>query len=102
MKRTGRGITGALALIMVAASTLALGPASPAAAAPPTLPAPNSNGITLQSLTEVGGDARMLDATMLTGAIFTPGTNPTLNPVIQPVRVRILLPAGYQTDPARA
>ena len=93
MKAYRRGLTGALGLAL-AASTLALVPATPAGAAPPPLPAPNSNGITLQSFTEVGGDARMLDATMLTGAIFTPGTNPTLNPVIQPVKVRILLPAG--------
>jgi S-formylglutathione hydrolase FrmB len=100
MKAFRRGLTGALGLAL-AASTLALVPATPVGAAPPPLPAPNSNGITLQSLTEVGGDTRMLDATMLTSAIFTPGTNPTLNPVIQPVKVRILLPPGYQTNPAQ-
>jgi S-formylglutathione hydrolase FrmB len=43
----------------------------------------------------------MLDAPVRTGSNFVPGTNPTLNPVVQPVKVRILLPAGYQTDPAR-
>jgi S-formylglutathione hydrolase FrmB len=89
--------------ILLAASTLALTPGSPAGAVPPTLPAPNANGITLQSLAEVGGDPRVLDATLRTNAIFTPqaGATPSINPVVRPLRVRILLPAGYQTDPAR-
>jgi hypothetical protein len=99
MRGTGRGVFGALG-IMLATSTLALTPPSPAGAVPPTLPAPNANGITLQSLSEVGGDPRMLDATVRTSAIFTPqpGATPSINPVVQPVKVRILLPAGYRAD----
>jgi S-formylglutathione hydrolase FrmB len=102
MRGTGRGVFGALG-IMLATSTLALTPPSPAGAVPPTLPAPNANGITLQSLSEVGGDPRMLDATVRTSAIFTPqpGATPSINPVVQPVKVRILLPAGYRAEPAQ-
>ena len=84
----------------VAVSALvALVPATPAHALPP-LPAPNSNGITLTAITQVGGDPRMLDATMTTGAIFRPGANPSINPTTVPVHVRIYLPDRYTTDPA--
>jgi S-formylglutathione hydrolase FrmB len=93
-----RASFGALGLGL-AVSGLTLVPAAPAAAVPPTLPAPSSHGITLQSLAEVGGDERVLDATMTTAAIFSPGTNPSINPVTKPVIVRILLPDDYQTDP---
>jgi S-formylglutathione hydrolase FrmB len=57
-----------------------------ASAAPPTLPAPNSNGITLNSLTEVDGNPRLLDAYVSTSAIF------------QPIHVRIALPENYSSS----
>lgn len=74
-----------------------------AAACAPTLPCPNSNGITLLAWDEVDPDVpqsepRLLDATLTTEAIYVPGTAPTIDPVTVPIRVRILLPAHYQEN----
>jgi S-formylglutathione hydrolase FrmB len=92
------------ALVTVASLVAMLAPAPPAGAAPPPLPAPNSHGIALQGWspvdpTEPSTVARLFDATMLTTAIYEPGDEPTIDPVAVPVKVRIYLPAGYQTDP---
>ncbi|MFC0040588.1 alpha/beta hydrolase-fold protein [Actinomadura rayongensis] len=65
------------------AAVLLLALAAPSARATPVLPHPNSHGITLDSLTEVNGDPRMLDAVVSTAAIF------------EPVHVRIYLPSTY-------
>lgn len=59
--------------------------AVPAEAAP-TLPEPDSHGLTLVSLSQDTTDPRLLDAVVATAAIF------------QPVHVRIYLPAGYSTN----
>lgn len=71
-----------------------------AAACAPTLPNPNSHGITLTRWDEVDPDVpaseyRLLDATMTTAAIYQPGPAPTIDPVTVPVKVRILLPPDY-------
>jgi S-formylglutathione hydrolase FrmB len=95
----------ALLAVAVAASTLVAGPAAPTAGAPaPPLPAPNSHGITLRSWTPVNpfqspSVPRLIDATMTTPAIFQAGTNPAIDPVTVTIKVRVLVPAGYQTDP---
>ena len=73
-------------------------------AAPPPLPAPNSHGIVLQDWSlvdpaEPSTVPRLVDATMLTTAIYEPGVEPTVDPITVPVKVRIYLPADYQTDP---
>jgi S-formylglutathione hydrolase FrmB len=92
-----RGLV-AVAAALVGTATLVTASSIPAGAAPPTLPAPSSNGITLVSWTQVtssegAGVPRLIDATMTTGAIYRSGTHPQ-------IKVRILLPANYQTDPA--
>jgi S-formylglutathione hydrolase FrmB len=79
----------------------------PAGAAPPPLPAPNSHGITLASWTQVtanepASQPRLIDATVRTAKIFRPGTSPSIDPTTVPVKVRILLPAGYDADRAQA
>ena len=103
--RRRRALVGLLATVAAAASIVVLAPASPAGAAPPPLPAPNSNGITLTGWVQVtAGEpttvARLLDATVTTGSIFRPGVSPSINPTTIPVKVRILLPADYTTDPS--
>jgi len=95
----------AIVAVSAAATAAVLAPAPPAGAAPPPLPAPNSHGITLQSWAQVNGSepasvARLVDATVTTAKIFRPGVNPSINPTSVPIKVRILLPAGY--DPNRA
>jgi S-formylglutathione hydrolase FrmB len=95
-----------LAVALAALASVAV-PAEPVAAMPapaPPLPAPSSNGITLQSWSPVNpfqsaSVPRLIDATMTTPAIFKAGTNPTIDPVTVTIKVRILVPAGYQTDP---
>jgi S-formylglutathione hydrolase FrmB len=89
-----------LAALAVTA-TVAVAPAAPAGAQPPPLPAPDSHGVTLVSpLTQVGGEPRLVDATLRTAAILTPRGVTTPADVSVPVKVRILLPEGY--DPDRA
>ncbi|HEY8543881.1 MAG TPA: alpha/beta hydrolase-fold protein, partial [Acidimicrobiales bacterium] len=105
---TARAVRRALATfvaVSAAATAAVLAPAPPAGAAPPPLPAPNSHGITLQSWSQVNpfesaSVPRLIDATVTTAKIFKPGTNPSINPTSVPIKVRILLPAGY--DPNRA
>lgn len=106
MRRTSRP-RRALGLIAAAAClVLGLHPA-PSAAAPagaaalPPLPHPNGNGLTYKdwSPSPGSGSGRSGDLTVTTSAIFTP-RGATGN-VTVPVKVRILLPAGYQTDPAK-
>ncbi|GGP62682.1 alpha/beta hydrolase [Streptomyces melanogenes] len=94
--------TAALALGVPAAGADAAAPA-PAATALPALPQPNSHGLTLKSWWAVAGyGGRMADATFTTGAAFTPrGGTPWISPVQVPVTVRIHLPVGYGSDPAR-
>lgn len=101
-----RALVGIVAAVTAATGLVVLAPASPAGAAPPPLPTPNSHGITLTSWVQVTADEpastpRLLDATVKTSAIYKAGTNPSINPTTVPVKVRILLPANYQTDPAR-
>lgn len=92
---------GASLATLTAAATIAVGPAAPAGAQPPTLPAPNSYGITLVSpLAQVGGEPRLVDATLRTAAILEPRGTTTPANVSVPVKVRILLPDHY--DPGRA
>lgn len=72
-----------------AGTTVAL--ALAAAGCVPTLPQPNSHGLTLERWVEVDPDVpasqpRLLDATFTTDALF------------QPVAARILLPADYDPD----
>ncbi|MFE0103660.1 alpha/beta hydrolase [Streptomyces sp. NPDC059009] len=91
---------------MAAAAVLGLQPATPAGAAPaaasalPPLPRPNSNGLTYQGWVPApgSGSGRAGDLTVTTSAVFTP--RGASGDVTKPVKVRILLPAGYQTDPA--
>lgn len=96
-----RASVGAAVAALAATSTLALAPAAPAGAQPPALPRPDAHGLTLVSgLDAVRGKPYEFDATLRTGAIFTPrGTTRPAN-VSVPVTVRFLLPAGY--DPHRA
>jgi S-formylglutathione hydrolase FrmB len=104
--RTSRlkaSLRAAVAVLGVA-STLTLAPADPVDAAvnPPALPNPNSHGITV-----TGGalthpwlmDDRLFDAEMTTAAIMEPRGVTTPTNVSLPVKVRFLLPAGY--DPNR-
>ena len=110
MRRTstrlyGRALTAIAALAMTA-TTLVVAPAAPAGAAPPSLPAPNSHGITLRSWAQVTPSEpatvpRLLDATVTTPAIFQPRGTPSIDPVTVPIKVRIYLPANYRTDPVR-
>jgi S-formylglutathione hydrolase FrmB len=96
-----RASIGAALAALTAASVVALAPGGPAGAQPPTLPHPDSHGITLDGpLTQVGNQPRLVDATMNTAAIFTPRGATTPADVSVPVKVRFLLPAGY--DPGRA
>jgi S-formylglutathione hydrolase FrmB len=85
-------------------STLTLAPAAPAAAAdPPALPNPNTYGITTTDGVlkhPFGEDARIWDAQMTTAAIMVPRGDTTPDNVSIPVKVRFLLPEGY--DPNRA
>ena len=79
--------------------------AAAALAAPPPLPAPHAHGITLVSWSQVNpfegaGVPRLIDATIRTPAIFRPGARPSISPVVRTIKVRILLPANYQTSPA--
>jgi S-formylglutathione hydrolase FrmB len=113
MRRTKTGLHAralaaltAIAALTIAATTLAVAPAAPAGATPPTLPAPNSHGITLQSWAQVTPSEpatvpRLLDATVTTAAIFQPRGTPSIDPVTIPIKVRIYLPANYRTDPSR-
>ena len=105
--RLWRALTAVLA---VSAATFAgvIAPASPAGAAPPPLPAPNSNGITLDGWTQVtssegAGVPRYIDATVRTAAIFAPGpsgSTPSINPLAKQIKVRILVPANYDANRA--
>src|SRR5690606_6712648 len=89
--------------LLVAATTLVAAPGEPAGAAPPTLPAPNSHGLTVVSgPTAVPGKPNQYDITVRTAAVFTPrGTPTTPSDVSVPVKVRVLLPAGYDPDRAQ-
>jgi S-formylglutathione hydrolase FrmB len=92
---------GALMAVVAAAFAITLAPGSPAAASVPTLPAPNSHGITTTGWAEVTANQptdqpRLFDLTLTTGQIYRPGVNPTEGTV--PIHVRILLPANYSTD----
>jgi len=88
-RRRGRAALSAVVL----AAALGVATPVPAAAAPPVLPEPNAHGITLRRWTEVAFDARLLDAAVLTDAVFNAGMR-------KEVRVRVHLPANY--DAARA
>ncbi|MFG2995263.1 alpha/beta hydrolase [Streptomyces sp. NPDC048340] len=96
-----------LALLATAAALALSVPAGPAGAAGPfalpSLPSPNAAGLTLRSWSVAAGQGgRMGDASVTTAAVFAPhGGTPTIDPVQVPVRVRVLLPADYQRDPAR-
>lgn len=106
---TGRGTAaargwrriGVTLAVLLAASVVVQGSGStPAGAAPPTLPAPNTHGITLRSWAQVdaaepASQARLLEATITTSAVFR-STNGFPGNV--PIKVRILLPADY--DPS--
>ena len=99
-QRTAVPWRGRVALVagLVGAVTMVAASSVPAGAAPPTLPAPSSNGITLVSWSQVTGSEgsgvpRLIDATMTTGAIYRNDSHPQ-------IKVRILLPANYQTNPA--
>jgi S-formylglutathione hydrolase FrmB len=88
-RRSGSVLVAFAVIVAALALALLLSPATVAHAVPPTLPAPSSNGITLRSLTEVGGDARMLEADLSSTAIF------------EPIKVRIYLPADYTAGTSR-
>jgi S-formylglutathione hydrolase FrmB len=80
--------------------------AAPMLAAPPPLPAPSSNGITVTGWVQVtpsdgAGVPRLLDATIQTSAIFRAGGSPSISPVVRSIKVRILLPASYATAPSQ-
>ncbi|MER5731328.1 alpha/beta hydrolase family protein [Streptomyces sp. NPDC002138] len=94
----------ALALLAGAAVLALAAPAAPAGASTPlpSLPAPHASGLTLRSWSVAAGQSeRMGDASFTTPAVFTPrGGPPSIDPAQVPVRVRILLPEGYQRDPA--
>ena len=101
-----RRALAAIVAASAAATAAVLAPVPPAGAAPPPLPAPNSHGITLVSWAQVtanepASQPRLIDATVRTDKIFRPGTNPSINPTTVPIKVRILLPADYSTDPAQ-
>jgi S-formylglutathione hydrolase FrmB len=71
---------------------------------PPVLPAANSNGIQSDQLTVPDSSLpfALYDARMTTAKIYQPaGGTPTINPVSVPVTTRILLPNGYQSNPAQ-
>ena len=94
---------GAALAALATATTATIGPVPPAGALPtPTLPAPDAHGIdTIGSLARVDAlSDRLFEATMRTPAIFEPRGTTTPANVSVPVKVRILLPAGY--DPNRA
>lgn len=96
-----------LALAVVAAILAGgLVTASPATAAPPTLPNPNSHGITLQSWEQVTPSEpdtvpRLIDATMTTASIFEARGTPSIDPVTIPFNVRIYVPANYDATRAQ-
>lgn len=89
---------------LLAAALATLSITAPARAAPPAIPAQtqDSNGIHLNSWTEVDPDGtgpgpanpRLLDAEVTTAAIFQNGDR-------IPIKVRILLPQDYKTNPGR-
>jgi S-formylglutathione hydrolase FrmB len=104
--RARRALLGIVA-VSAAATAAVLAPVPPAGAAPPPLPAPTSHGITLTGWSQVtagepASQPRLIDATVKTDRIFEPGVSPSINPTTVPIKVRILLPADYSTDPNRA
>lgn len=99
-----RAAVGAVLAALGVASTLTLAPAQPAAAAPPALPHPDSHGVTTTDGVlkhPLGEHARLWDAEMTTAAIMTPRGTTTPANVSIPVKVRFLLPAGYDPDRAQ-
>jgi S-formylglutathione hydrolase FrmB len=97
-----RASFGAALAALATSATVLVAPAVPAGAQPPALPAPDSHGITTTNgaLTPVSGQPGLADAQMRTAAVFTPrGATRPAN-VSVPVKVRFLLPEGY--DPGRA
>ena len=105
--RPNRTLRVAALMAVGAAATLTgvLTGGPPVGADVPSLPAPSSHGISTTAFTEVTANqptnqARLFDATVTTSAIYRPGTGATTGTF--PIKVRILLPANYSTDPAKA
>ncbi|MGW0657467.1 alpha/beta hydrolase [Streptodolium elevatio] len=97
-----RRLATAAAAVALAAAGLAWPSPAAAAPTPPTLPAPVSHGITAGQLVPVAGSAPLYDVTLTTDAIYkrVDPAQPTVTPLRPSIKVRILLPTNYQTNPA--
>ena len=97
MRRTIARRLWPLLAVVAAAVTVTVAPPTPAGAAAPVDAPSSGQGITVTGWSQIGwhsaSQLRLYEATITTGAIYRQGAHPAL-------RVRILVPANYQTDPA--
>ncbi|MCF2528690.1 alpha/beta hydrolase [Yinghuangia soli] len=101
--------TGAAAFVLAAVGLALPQQAAATQPAPPSLPNADSYGIDFQSITPVTGthnptSAPLYDVKLTTAAIYkqVDPAKPTVQPLRPVITVRILLPQGYQTNPANA